>query len=309
MFPSARSVDLYSSCNVLDSMTTQIERESSDSSEPKGILVAVGGNEDKKQDLSILRTIISLVGKEMVRIEVITTASETPSATGEQYARAFKRIGGNEFNLLHIDSREEGNDEAFISRIREADVIFFTGGDQLRITSILGGTRLLKELKSRYFNDTVIIAGTSAGASAMSETMIYGGGVKDAILKGTVQVTAGIGLINNIIIDSHFIKRGRFSRLLQIVCTNPGHLGLGLGEDSGIVIEKGHVLKAIGKGLVVIFEGQHIRYSNIASINNGEAIAVENIHIHTLVGGHGYDLADRKYLKPEDMEHYELKYK
>lgn len=287
-------------------MTHFFEGGSQKYQEPKGILVAVGGNEDKKHDLSILRTIISLAGKEHVTIEVITTASEIPKVVGEQYVKAFRKIGGNTLNLMHVDTREKGEDEALITRIRDADIIFFTGGDQLRITSILGGTGLLKEVKFRYFNDGAIIAGTSAGASAMSETMIYGGEASEAILKGTVNVTAGIGLINNVIIDSHFIKRGRFSRLMQIASTNPGHIGLGLGENTGVVIERGYIIKAIGSGLVVIFDGRHIRYSNITTIKQGEAIAVENVHLHTLVRGYGYDLKERKYLKPEDMECLEM---
>lgn len=273
---------------------------------PKGILVAVGGNEDKKHNLSILRTIQSLLKKDIVSIEVITTASEIPEEIGQIYIKAFAKIGGNEIRLMHIPTRDLAEDPSFIDRLKMADIIFFTGGDQLRITSILGGSSLLKVVKERYNEGGCIIAGTSAGASAMSETMIYGGESTEAILKGTVHMTAGIGLIENVVIDSHFIKRGRFSRLVQIVSTNPGHIGLGLGEDTGVVVERGHIIKAIGSGLVVIFDGHHIGYSNITTIKEGEAIAVENIHIHTIVKGHGYDLRTRQYLRPEDMKCLDL---
>lgn len=273
---------------------------------PKGILVVVGGNEDKRHNLQVLRTIQSLARKPIVKIEVITTASEVPLEIGQLYVKAFAKIGSNELNLLHISDRDLAEDPATLERLNKADIIFFTGGDQLRITSILGGTSVLRIVKERYMAGGVVIAGTSAGASAMSETMIYEGGSQEAILKGTVHVTAGIGLISSVIIDSHFIKRGRFSRLMQIACTNPGQIGLGLGEDTGVVIEKGHILKAIGSGLVVVFDGHHIRYSNITNIKDGEAIAVENVHIHTIVRGHGYDLLERKYLRPQDMECLEL---
>ena len=268
---------------------------------PRGILVAVGGNEDKEHNLEILRRIVSLAHEGTTNIQVITTASELPEEIGQMYQKAFEKIGGNNFRLMNIRTREEADDEDNIQGIKEAKIIFFSGGDQLRITSILGGSRVLKEIVRKYLNERCIIAGTSAGASAMSETMIYGGESSEALQKGAVHVTAGIGLIKNIIIDSHFIKRGRFSRLMQIVTSNPGHIGLGLGEDTGVILDHGHIIKTFGSGLVVIFDGQHIRYSNITSINEGEAIAVENVHIHTLVDGHGYDLKRREYLKPSDF--------
>lgn len=269
---------------------------------PKGILVAVGGNEDKEHDLFILRSIRSLVKKEMVRIEVITTASEIPEEVGDLYVKAFEKIGGNRLGMMHIRTREQAEDPDLVRRIKKADIVFFSGGDQLRITSILGGSSILKEVRRRYLEDFCIIAGTSAGASAMSETMIYDGDSSESLLKGRVHITCGIGLINRVIIDSHFIKRGRFSRLMQVISMNPGYIGLGLGEDTGVVIERGHIIKAIGNGLVVIFDGQHLRYTNVTSIQDGEAIAIENIHVHTLVKDHGYDLQERKYLRPEDME-------
>jgi len=269
---------------------------------PQGILVAVGGNEDKKHNLFILRTITSLLKKENVRIEVVTTASEIPEEVGKMYVKAFKKIGGNILHLMHIGSREHGDDPEIIERIREADIVFFTGGDQLRITSILGGSGLHKEVLRKYQNERCIIAGTSAGATAMSETMIYGGNSSEALLKGNVHFTAGMGLIGDVIIDSHFIKRGRFSRLMQMMSMNPGHIGVGLGEDTGIVIENGHIMKAIGTGLVVIFDGQHIRFTNVTKIKDGQAIAIENVHVHTIVKGYGYDLRERKYLRPEEME-------
>lgn len=267
---------------------------------PKGILVAVGGNEDKEHNLEILRRIVSLADGDTITIELITTASEIPDEIAHMYKKAFEKIGANNFHHMNIRTREEADAEDNVQRIMEANIIFFSGGDQLRITSILGGSRVLQTIVKKYRNEKCIIAGTSAGASAMSETMIYGGESSEALQKGAVQVTAGIGLVKNIIIDSHFIKRGRFSRLMQIVTSNPGHIGLGLGEDTGVILDRGHIIKTFGSGLVVIFDGQHIRYSNITSIEDGDAIAVENVHIHTLVDGHGYDLHRREYLKPSD---------
>lgn len=281
---------------------TQNPSQSHNTDSPRGFLVAVGGNEDKEHNLEILRRIVSLADGNTINIEVITTASEMPDEIGQMYRKAFEKIGENNFHHLDIRTREEAENEENIQRIMAANIIFFSGGDQLRITSILGGSRVLQAIVNKYLNEKCIIAGTSAGASAMSETMIYGGESSEALQKGAVNVTAGIGLVQNIIIDSHFIKRGRFSRLMQIVSSNPGHIGLGLGEDTGVIMVDGHIMKTFGSGLVVIFDGQHITYSNISSIRDGDAIAVANVHVHTLADGHGYDLDTREYLKPSDIQ-------
>ena len=219
-------------------LMTEMERDVEKTVEvsPVGILVAVGGNEDKRHNLSILRTITTLLKKDNVRIEVITTASEVPDETGRMYTKAFKKIGGNTMELMHVGTREQGERADLVERIRAADIVFFTGGDQLRITSILGGSSLLKEVRRKYLGERCIIAGTSAGATAMTGTMIYGGTSSEALLKGNVHFTAGMGLIRKVVIDSHFIKRGRFSRLMQMVSMNPGHIGIGLGEVLLILI-------------------------------------------------------------------------
>lgn len=272
---------------------------------PVGILVAVGGNEDKKQDMSILKTIVSIIKKdngEKVKVELITTASEIPNQVAKMYTKAFSKIENTSLGIMNIVTREQAMEEHYKLRVGEADIVFFSGGDQLRITSILGGSPLLREIREKYYNEFCIIAGTSAGAAAMSETMIYDGNASEALLKGAVHMTGGMGLIGRVIIDSHFIKRGRFSRLMQIITANPGLVGLGLGEDTGVIIENGRYIKAIGNGLVVIFDGMELRFTNITEIEDGEAIAIENIHVHTIVKGYGFDLIERKYLKPEDME-------
>jgi cyanophycinase len=264
-------------------------------------LVAIGGNEDKEKDLDVLKQTILLSNKKEPHIELITTASSMPKETGESYIAAFEKISAKNVKLMDIRTREQTGNPEYVERLKNADIIFFTGGDQLRITSILGGTPVLEMIKSRYFNEKCIIAGTSAGASAMSETMIYEGEICEALCKGKVQLTTGIGLVKNVVIDSHFIQRGRFSRLMDIVTTNPGTIGLGLGEDTGVVIRQGHLLESIGAGLTVIFDGQHIKYTNISDIQIGEAIAVENVWVHTLAKGHGYNLLTRKYITPSEM--------
>ena len=270
---------------------------------PKGLLVAIGGNEDKEFDMRILYTILSLVKKQKKTIEIITTASRFSEDAGRAYLKTFTRESDHTVGLMHIATREQANDLALLERISAADVIFFTGGYQLRITSILGGSLIEKEIHRKYEQEYFIIAGTSAGASAMSRTMIYGGEGKTALRKGTVKVSAGMGLIDNVVIDTHFVERGRFSRLMEVVCMNSGITGIGLGEDAAVVIEHGYILRAIGGGVTVIMDGHHLKHTNVADIDFDDPIAIENLTIHTIVNGYGYDLSENKYLKPEDLEH------
>ena len=273
---------------------------------PKGLLVAIGGKEDKKHELQILSTILSLVKKQRKNIEIITTASQHPEDAGRDYQRVFAKDSDHTVGLMHVSTREQATDVSLLERITAADVIFFTGGDQLRITSVLGGTPIEKEILRKYQEEFCIISGTSAGASAMSKNMICGGDSSEALRKGTINVSAGIGLIDHVIIDTHFVERGRFSRLMEIVSMNPSNTGIGLGEDAGIIIENGNILRAIGSGITVILDGQYLHYTNVANIRSDEAIAIENLVIHTIVNGYGYDLYEKKYLKPDDLKKMDL---
>jgi cyanophycinase len=267
---------------------------------PKGILVAIGGNEDKQNDLSILRTTVGLAAKESPGIALITSASSEPEKTAESYRKVFHKLNVKNVHVIHISTRDEALNEGALEEINKADVVFFTGGNQLRITSIMGGSPIHEEVRRKYFEERCVVAGTSAGASALPETMIYEGESPEALKKGTVQMTSGLGLVRKVVIDSHFIKRGRFSRLMEMVATNPGVIGLGLGEDTGVIISDGHFLKAIGQGLIVIFDGKHILHSNITNIEIGDAIAVQNVIVHTLVKGYRYDLLTREYMKSDE---------
>lgn len=264
---------------------------------PKGTLVAVGGNEDKVKDLKVLRTIAGLPEGGTKIVEVIPTASEIPKEVGQGYIQAFNKIGITEVRVMEIASRGESRDPDFVRRIREADVVFFTGGDQLRITSILGGSPVFDAVREHYWNGGVV-AGTSAGAAAMSATMIFEGSSEQSMKKGNVQMVPGLGLLRRGTIDTHFIQRGRVSRLLEVVASNPGLIGIGLGEDTGIIVRDGEQVETIGTGVVVIVDGHEIRYSNISAIRLGQPIAVEHMVIHTLVEGAKYDLRQQKYSPP-----------
>ena len=283
---------------------------------PKGKLIAVGGAEDKGTDLEtgeihrnnlnffelgILRRFIQEAGGPSVRIEVITTASMIHNEVGNNYLNAFGRIGCTNVDVMHIRNRQDAMKEDYLARIRACDAVMFSGGNQLRLSANYGGTAFLDVLLKRYQYEHFTIAGTSAGAMAMSNTMIYEGNAMRAHLKGEVKITTGLGLIDDVIIDSHFEKRGRFGRLAQAVASNPQCIGIGLGEDTGMLITDGNQLEAIGSGLVVIIDGHDIIHSNIADIPDGNPISIENLKVHFCEKGNGYLLRERKFL-PETSE-------
>ncbi|MFZ9386903.1 MAG: cyanophycinase [Chitinophagaceae bacterium] len=285
-------------------------------SHPKGKLIAIGGAEDKGTDLEtgeikrnnlnffelgILRRVVEEAGGVNARIEIITTASMIPYEVGENYLNAFGKIGCTNAGLLHIRNRQDAMDESFIERVRQCDAVMFTGGNQLRLSVTDGGTEFLALLKKRYHDDNFLIAGTSAGAMAMGHTMIYEGNATRAHLKGEVKMTTGLGFIHSIIIDSHFEKRGRFGRLAQAVATNPSAIGIGLGEDTGMLITGGNKMEAIGSGLVVILDGHEMLHSNIADIPDGNPISLENLKVHFCEKGNGYLISERRFL-PEANE-------
>ena len=158
---------------------------------------------------------------------------------------------------------------------------------------------ILDIIRHRYIHENFLVAGTSAGAMAMSHTMIYEGNAGIANLKGEVKITTGLGLMQNVIIDTHFDQRGRFNRLAQAVAAQPGAIGVGLGEDTGVIVSQGHELKAIGSGSVVIIDGKNIEYNNIADIGFGKPISVENIIVHIMSKGDKYNMETRQFTGAE----------
>ncbi len=284
---------------------------------PKGKLISVGGAEDKGTDLEqgfiqrnrlnffelgILKRFINEVGGIEKRIEVITTASSIPVEVGDNYLDAFGKIGCKNIGVIDIRKREDVFEEGFINRVKNADGIMFSGGDQLRLTSIFGGTEIYNVLHERYFNEEgFVIAGTSAGAMAMSNTMIYQGKSELAHLKGEVKITTGLAFMGNVIIDSHFDKRGRFNRLAQAVASNPQCTGIGLGEDTGVIVTGGNNLEVVGSGAVVIVDGRDIRHTNITEVGMGEPIALDNLRVSIMVRGNRYLLKERKFIANETV--------
>ncbi len=278
----------------------------------KGKLLAIGGAEDKGTnletgeihrnnlnffELGILRRIVEETGGTGTRIEVITTASMIPVEVGDNYLNAFGKIGCTDIGIMHIRNRADATQEDYLERIKSCDAVMFSGGNQMRLTSTFGGTDFLDIILKRYkCEPRYLVAGTSAGAMAMSNTMIYEGNASRAHLKGEVKITTGLGFMDGVIFDSHFEKRGRFGRLAQAIAANPSCIGVGLGEDTGMLITDGNRMEAIGSGLVMILDGHDIRHSNIADIPYGNPISMENLKVHFCEKGNGYLTKERQFM-------------
>jgi cyanophycinase len=267
---------------------------------PKGSLLAIGGHEkreatsatDEAQDRSpefiLQRFVEELAGRR--NVVILPTASEEPEAAAQDYIEVFTSLGVENLEVLHIQSREQANSTESLDIINRADGVLITGGDQLRLTALLGGTAVLARLGERYVHEPIIIAGTSAGATAMSTPMIYQGRNDAGFLKDEIHITTGLQLLRDVAIDTHFIKRGRMVRMAQIIATNPGCIGLGLEEDTAVLITKGREVEVLGNGIVVLLDGHECTGNTIYDIAPGEVFSIRDLRLHLLAKGERFTL-------------------
>jgi len=267
---------------------------------PKGFLIIVGGAEDKTGNSIILKQVPEMLTESDV-LTILTTATEKPEEVGQNYYQVFQRLGVKNLQILNINTRDDANNESYCQKIKHSKCVFMTGGDQLRITSILGGTKAWEELKTLYDSGGIIM-GTSAGASVMSNTMIVKGNDNEPPKKCTLKMAPGLGLINGVIIDQHFDQRGRFGRLLCGVAESPDVLGLGIDEDTSLKVFPDMHFEVIGSNAITVIDGRSILSSNVSELNQNEIIAVTGVTVHVLPQGYGFNLKNRKVmrLKNED---------
>lgn len=257
-----------------------------------GNLLIIGGNEDKTGSQVILRRFLELAGGREAKIVVMTTATEYPQEVGDQYREIFMDLGAAEVMTLSIDNRKDAFSPAWLELIAQGTGIYFTGGDQLRLTSILGGSKVDQALRQAY-KKGIIVAGTSAGASVMSDIMIVEGQAQETVKKSNLHLAPGLGLLEEVVIDQHFAQRGRLNRLLEAVAQNPFVLGVGLDEDTALLVNDQGMCEVIGSQSVTILDGQSIYHSNISESEPAEALAITNVTMHVLPQGYGYDLKRR----------------
>jgi len=242
----------------------------------------------------ILSRVVRESGGTKASIVVIPTASSIPKEVSSNYVTAFDKLGCYNVEVMDIRKREDSEHKAYIKLIEQADCIMFSGGDQSKITSKIRDTRIHAILKERFKSEEIVIAGTSAGAMCMSKEMITGGRSQESLFKGTVGMSKGMGFISDLIIDSHFIKRGRFGRLAESVAIFPNIIGVGLAEDTGMVIKNGETFEIIGSGMVIIFDPRDLKHNNENVLAIGTPMSLVNLKVHVLTNGDRFNITKRK---------------
>jgi cyanophycinase len=279
---------------------------------PKGKLLIIGGHEDKSAEVvgenltvhkkketishfEILGSLISKIPRAHHIIEIIASASSIPKEMEELYIDAYKREGFTHVGIIKVKDASDAADISLIKRIQGSHAVFFTGGDQSKLVSLLAESNLLKSIKNKYYADkNFIVGGTSAGAMAMPEIIITGGLIREALYYKDIKIAKGCDLIRNVIVDTHFIKRGRFARLAHAVALNPKCLGIGLGEDTALLISDGNNAECLGSGMVILIDANDIGITNIESAINSTPIVIENLKISIIAEGTVYLLNERR---------------
>jgi cyanophycinase len=254
-----------------------------------GHLVIIGGHEDRQHDMQILSRFVELAGGKDAHIVVITAASTVADEMWQIYDDAFGALGVQKRSHLEITSREDANNDDFVRYVAEADGIFMTGGDQKRLLALIGGTALDAEMHSALKLRGAVIGGTSAGASAMSGHMLAQGRTELLPEKGAVSLGAGLGLLHRVVVDQHFSERQRLSRLLSIVAQNPYLQGIGIDEDTALVIERGVGIEVLGGGAVTVVDGR-LMSTNVAEIKDRTTPELIDVRLHLLPAGTRYSL-------------------
>jgi cyanophycinase len=254
----------------------------------RGWIIPIGGAENKENDRRILERFVSVSGGEDADIVVIPTASRMHE-TGSRYEQVFRDIGAERVTVMDFDTRRDCHETGRLERLDQASAIFFTGGNQLRLTTLLGGTPVAKLIRARNAHG-VTVGGTSAGASILSEHMIAAGDEGSSLIAGTVRLAPGLGLTNRIIIDQHFRQRDRLGRLLTALAYNPFAVGVGLDEDTAAFISPDEILEVEGSGGVTIVDGSDVSHSSIDKVGDGQPVCMLGLRLHVLVAGATFNL-------------------
>ncbi len=265
---------------------------------PKGTLIIIGGHEDKEGDRVILGEVAQRTHQDHGRLVVVTAATQLPEEVAAEYEAVFKDLGVKQVDILDIRTRDEAMLEANIKKVMGAPVVFFTGGDQLRITSQLGDSDIYRCLREIYYRGGTIV-GTSAGAAAMPETMLISGASDKSHNISALGMAPGLGFLPDVVIDSHFAERGRMGRLLGAVVQNPRNLGLGIDEDTAIVVERAEHFRVLGSGAVYVVDGTGISYSSLSEENPDGVVSIDDVKLHVLGENDEFDLVNRRPMRQE----------
>lgn len=263
-----------------------------------GHLLVIGGAEDKYNERRILRKFLSLAGGDKAEILIVPVASDFPEFAADVYVQAFRNLGVANPRVLRATSRQDVFQADADALLDGVTGVFISGGDQMRLVSILGGTNFAQKLREMVSETDIVLAGTSAGAAGMSTSMIVRGDSAPHPHKNSVRLSPGLGFLKNIIIDQHFTERGRISRLITAVSYNPYNLGIGIDENTAIILDKEGVLEVFGQGGVTIVDGSQITYNEIAEVDDFESFSVCGVQMHIIGDGLMYDYFARHPLQP-----------
>ena len=256
-------------------------------------LIIIGGKEDRSADKVILGEVARRVGSGKLVVSTVAIPSN-PEGLFEEYEKAFRSLGVKHLYKLEINNREEATSQSKLRILDDATAVFFTGGDQMKITSQVGDTLIFRRIQEIY-EEGGLVAGTSAGAAVMSETMLVTGGDEDShVIGGSLRMAPGFGLISDVIFDQHFMERGRLGRLLGAVAQNPKNLGIGIDEQTAIVVERGNGFYVLGSGAVYVIDGSEVSYSNIAEEDLNKTLSIYDVRMHMLSQGDRFDLIARR---------------
>jgi cyanophycinase len=263
-------------------------------SQSNGKLLVIGGAEDKEGDCRILKEFVRLARGEKARIVIMTVATDHPKEVGAEYRKLFKRLGAGDVKAVDLSNREDTESEKALEAIEEATALFFTGGDQLHITALMGATAMDKIIKRRH-DKGLLLGGTSAGAAMMSNSMMLSGESECNPRSGSVEIGPGMDFIMGALIDTHFSQRGRHGRLITAIAHYPQELGLGIDEDTAMIVT-GNEFEVIGSGAVTVIDAGGITHTNLHELKKGESLELHNICVHVLPEGAHYSLTERKPL-------------
>ena len=259
---------------------------------PRGLLFIIGGGEDKEGDCTILREFVRMAGARKSRVVVMTAATDEPESLGAEYVGVFKRLGAGSVSVVDVSTRQDASDEKALEALRQATGVFFTGGDQLHVTSLIGGSRMDLLLHELYTKG-VVIAGTSAGAAMMSGSMFVRGPAEENPRLENLQLGPGAEFLMGAVIDTHFSQRGRHGRLISAIAHYPHALGIGIDEDTALVAKDG-IFEVIGRGAVTVIDAGELTYTNVPDLREDEGLALYNIKLHILTAGHRFNMHERQ---------------
>jgi cyanophycinase len=267
---------------------------------PKGDLIIIGGHEAKEGDREILSEVARRAKRG--RLVIITVATQKPEEMAREYTQVFHELGVKDVEVLDIRTRQAASDEANVEKIKGASLVFFTGGDQLRISSQIGDSPTFQCLQELYEHGATIV-GTSAGAAAMPETMLIDGEDDKSNKISALSMAPGLAFLAGVVIDSHFAERGRMGRLLGAVAQNPKNLGIGIDEDTAIVVRCAEHFRVLGSGAVYVADGSEISYSSLSEKNPEGIINIYDVKLHVLGKDDCYDLRLRRPQLAEAQQH------